>query len=84
MHSKSSNKKFIPYDNASQIVDDFVNTRLSRYQGNLETTMRGSDFIFQSVQLLHYKCYRRNFRRDRLYIDSPDWIKKTINFFIMR
>ena len=24
----------------------------------------------------HYKCYKINLKRGRLYIDSPDWIKK--------
>ena len=54
----------------------------SRYQRNLKTSMRGSDFIFDSVQLLYYKFHRVNFKCRRLYIDSPVWIKKkraTIN-----
>ena len=46
----------------------------SRYQGNLETSMRGSDFIFDSVQLMYYKCHKK-FRRVVSYIDSSDWIK---------
>ena len=25
--------------------------------------MRGSDFIFELVQLLHYKCHKINFKR---------------------
>ena len=37
--------------------------------------MRGSDFIFDSVQLMCYKCHKVNFKRRGLYIDSPDWIK---------
>ena len=44
--------------------------------------MRGSDFIFDSVQLLYYKCYKIKFKHDGSHIDSPDWIKKkktTIN-----
>ena len=44
--------------------------------------MRGSGFIFDSVQLMYYKCHKVTFRRGGLYIDSPDWIKKkkaTIN-----
>ena len=44
--------------------------------------MRGSDYIFDSVQLLYYKCQSINFKREGSYIDSPDWIKKkkaTIN-----
>ena len=44
--------------------------------------MRGSDFIFESVQLMYYKCPEANFERGGSYIDSPDQIKKkkaTIN-----
>ena len=38
--------------------------------------MKGSDFIFDSVQLLYYKCDIVNFKLGGSYIDSPDWIKK--------
>ena len=46
------------------------------YKVNLETSMRESDFIFDSVQLMNYKFHKVNFRRDGTYIYSPDWIKK--------
>ena len=44
--------------------------------------MKESDFIFDSVQLMYYKCRKVNFMCGGSYIDSPDWIKKkkaTIN-----
>ena len=44
--------------------------------------MRGSDFVFDYVHLLYYKCHIINFNRGGSYIDSPDWIKNknaTIN-----
>ena len=44
--------------------------------------MRGSDSIFDSVQLMYYKCHKVNFKHSGSYIDSPDWIEKkkaTIN-----
>ena len=44
--------------------------------------MRGSDFIFDLVKDMYYKCNKVNFRRGGSNIDSPDWIKKkkaTIN-----
>ena len=47
----------------------------SRYQENLETSMRGNYFIFDSVQLMYYNFYKVNFRRGGSYIDSPDWRK---------
>ena len=43
---------------------------------NLETSMKGSGFIFDSVQLMYYKCHNVNFERNGSYIDSPDCIKK--------
>ena len=72
MHSRSDNIKFISYNDANEVVHELFHSLRSRYQGNLETSMRGSDFIFDSIQLMYYKCH---FRRGASYIDSPDWIK---------
>ena len=44
--------------------------------------MERSQFIFDLVQLMHYKRHRVNIRRGAPYIDSPDRMKKkkaTIN-----
>ena len=44
--------------------------------------MKGSDFVFDYVHLLYYKCHKINPNRGGSYIDSPDWIKNkttTIN-----
>ena len=38
--------------------------------------MRGSDFIFYCINLIHYKCDKISFKCRRSYIDSPDQIKK--------
>ena len=37
--------------------------------------MRGSEFVLDYVQLLHYKCHKKNLNRGGPYTDSPDWIK---------
>ena len=50
----------MPYDNANEVVDEVFKSLLSRYQNNIETSMRGSDFIFDLVQLLYYKCHKIN------------------------
>ena len=44
--------------------------------------MRGNHYIFDSVQLLYYKCHKINFELSWSNIESPDWIKNkkaTIN-----
>ena len=38
--------------------------------------MKRSDFIFDLVQLMYYKCHKVSFIRGGSYIDSPDWTKK--------
>ena len=75
IHAKSNNTEIQSFGNVNDIVDEFFKSPFSRYQNNLETSMRESDFIFDSVQLLYYKCYKTNFRCDGSYIDSSDWIK---------
>ena len=72
MHSRSDNIKFTSYNDANEIVAEFFQLLCSRYQGNLETSIRGIDFIFDSVQLMYYKCHKVNFKRSGSYIDSLD------------
>ena len=37
--------------------------------------MKGSEFVFDYVQLSCYKCHKKILSRVGSYIDSPDWIK---------
>ena len=82
MDSKRNNMKVMFYNTANEVVDELFKFFYSRCQGNLETSMRGSGFIFDSVKLWYYKCHVINLGRSGSYIDSPDQIKKknaTIN-----
>ena len=63
------------YDNANDVVYELFESLFSRYQIGLETLIRGSDFIFDSVQPLCYKCHKTNFKSSGSYIESPDWMK---------
>ena len=64
MHSKTDIKEFTAYDNTNEVVDKLFKLLLSRYQRSLEISMMGSGFIFDSVQLLYFKCHNINFRCD--------------------
>ena len=81
MRSSRNNIKFTSYNDANEVVDELFESLRWRYQGNLETLMRGSDFIFDSVQPIYYKCGKGGFWHGASYIDSADWVKKkaTIN-----
>ena len=73
MHTKSNNTKFTSYNDASTVVDELFESLRSRYQNNLDTSMEEKEFIFDSVQLMHYKSHRANFRHGGSY--TLDWIK---------
>ena len=49
MHSKSNNIEFMSYDNANEVVNEIFESLISRYQIGLGTSMRGGDFILESV-----------------------------------
>ena len=72
MQSKSDSIEFISYNDTHEVLDKIFIRIPSRYQENLKMKTGGSEYVFDSMQLLYYKCYRINFRRGGLYIDSPD------------
>ena len=82
MCKTSDSVKFRSYDDVSDVVNKLFESLLSRYRDNLGASIRGSDFVFDSVHLMHFKCHRVTFERGESYIDSPSWLKNkkaTIN-----
>ena len=75
MHSRSNSIKVTSYEYVNEIVDELFVSLCSRYQGNVEISIRRTDFIFDSLQLVHYKLHNVNFKHGGSYTDSPDWIK---------
>ena len=74
IHENSDKIKF--HNKVNDVVNELFKSLLSKYRDGLEASMKESDYIFDSVQLWCYKCHKVYFKRGRLYIDSPDWIKK--------
>ena len=58
MHSKGDNIRF---NCVNKVVDKFFESLCLRYQDNLQTSMEGSQFVFDSVELMYYKCHKANF-----------------------
>ena len=52
MHSKNDNIEFTIYDNVDESIEKISELLLKRHRIELETPMRGSDFIFDCVHLL--------------------------------
>ena len=52
MHSKGDNIEIMINDKADEVIEVLFESLFNRYQIGLETSIRGSDFIFDCVYLL--------------------------------
>ena len=63
-------------DEADEVIKKLFDSLKNRYQNNFEL-MRGSEFVFDYVQLLYYKFHKIKLTCGGWYIDSPDCTKKS-------
>ena len=83
MHPKNNNIEIVVGSEPDVIIQELFKSLLQRYEEGLEESMKGSEFIFDSVNLLHYHLQKTSLKRiGSSYIDSPEWLKSqnaTIN-----
>ena len=75
MCTKSNNIKIVMSNETDEIIEEIFESLFQKYQAGLEEKMRGSEFVFDSVDLLHYNLYKISLSRDESYIASPKWLK---------
>ena len=56
VHSKSDNAEIIINAEANEVIKELFDSLKIRYQNNLGL-MKGSEFVFDYVHLLYYKCH---------------------------
>ena len=61
-------------DEADEVIQKLFDLLKSKYQSNLES-VKGSEFVFDYVHLIYYKCHKINPNCGGSYVDSPNWIK---------
>ena len=65
-----------------KVIEDLFESFLQKCQEGLEKSMRGSAFVYDSVDVLHYNLNKVSLSRGGSYIDSLKWLKNkkaTIN-----
>ena len=55
MHKKNNNIKIIMDNEIDEIIEKHFESLLQKYQEGLEEKMEVSEFVFDSIDLLHYK-----------------------------
>ena len=81
-HTKSDNIEIMMGSETDDIIDKLFESLLQRYQEGLEESMKKSDFVSDSGDLLYYHLHKLSLKRGKSYVDSPKWLKNkkaTIN-----
>ena len=71
MHTKSNNLEIIMGNETDEIIKKLFESLLQNYPEVLEEKMRGSGFVFDSFDFLHYNLHKISLNRGGSYIDSP-------------
>ena len=74
MHSKSDKIEIMIGNETDEIIEELFETLLQRYQERLKESMKGSEFIFDSVDLLYYSFNKISLVRGESYINSSEWL----------
>ena len=70
----SDNVSIMQGGNTNAIIREIFRSFLHNYQQELKT-IKGSDFVFESFDLLDYKLHRVRLNRGGSYIKSPEWLE---------
>ena len=74
MHTESYNVEIMIGSNTDEIIEDLFKSFLQKYQKGLEESIRGSEFVYDSVDVLYYNLNKVSSSRGGSYIDSPKWL----------
>ena len=71
MYTKSINVEIMTGSDVNEVIEKLFESLLQKYQKNLEEKMRGSEFVFDGVNALHYDLNKISLNRAGSYIDLP-------------
>ena len=78
----SDNEEIRLGNETDDIIKGLLNSFLNNYQKEEIVLRNGSDFVFESVDLLSYHIHNTSLKRGKSYIKSPEWLinkRATIN-----
>ena len=75
VHSKGDNIEIMIGNETNETIDELFDSLLENYQKGLEESIKGSEFVFDSANLLHDKLHTISLNCGGSCIDSPKWLK---------
>ena len=79
---RSDNEEIRSGNETNEIINTLIKSFLSNYLEEEKILRSGSNFVFESVNLLTYHIHKTRLKRGKSYIKSPEWIlnkRATIN-----
>ena len=70
----SDNEEIRSGNETDDIIKGLLNSFLNNYQKEEIVLRNGSNFVFESVDLLSYHIHKTSLKRGNSYIKSPEWI----------
>ena len=70
----SDNEEIRSGNETNDIIKRLLKSFLTNYQNEEKILRNGSNFVFESVDLLSYHIHKISLRRGRSYIKSTEWI----------
>ena len=74
IYTRSEPVEIFVGSDTSDVTDRPVDTTLKRFQEAIKTSVKESEFTYESVGLLYYHFQRIDIRRAESYIIYPYWI----------
>ena len=74
IYTRSEPVEIFVGSDTSDVTDRPVDTTLKRFQEAIKTSVKESEFTYESVGLLYYHFQGIDIRRAESYITYPDWI----------
>ena len=75
MYTKSNNVDIMMGSETDEIIKELFKSFLQKYQEGIEESMRGSEFVYDSVNALYYNLNKVSLSRDGSHIDFRKWLK---------
>ena len=76
MHNKSRSIEIMMGNEKNDNIKELSEFLLQNYQEGLEESIRGSEFVNNSIDLLCCHLQRISLKRGGSFADSPKWLKK--------
>ena len=79
---RSGNEEIRLGNEIDGIIEELFKSFLNNYQDEEIVLRKGSDSMFESVDLLSYSVHKISLKRGKSYIKSPEWVlnkRATVN-----